>query len=76
MKYENVVRLAKEFLDVADELQEKVSNYINGSNGEEDVMAYNVVRKADRAFVKAYNAYWGENHEEGLNYDLATSVVD
>lgn len=67
--------LAKGFLQIADTFNEKVSNYINGSDAEEDANAYALVKHADRVFTAAYNKYYDENNEACLNYDLAESIL-
>lgn len=67
--------LAVEFLNLADELNEKVSAYIDGSNADEDVNAYWAVREADKKFIDAYNRYYGDRCEYGLNYEIAESFV-
>lgn len=67
--------LAKGFLQIADLLNEKVSNYIDGSNAEEDVNAYACVKHADKVFTEAYNRYFDERNEACLNYDLAESII-
>lgn len=51
VKVMKVARLAKNFLSLADELNEKVSRYFDGSNASEDVRAYEMVREADKKFV-------------------------
>lgn len=71
VKVMKVARLAKKFLSIADELNEKVSRYFDGSNASEDVRAYEIVREADKKFVDALNELWGERYQYGLNYELA-----
>lgn len=71
VKVLKVARLAKKFLSIADELNEKVSRYFDGSNASEDVRAYEMVREADKKFVDALNELWGERYRYGLNYELA-----
>lgn len=71
VKVMKVARLAKKFLSIADELNEKVSRYFDGSNASEDVRAYEMVREADKKFVDALNELWGERYQYGLNYELA-----
>ena len=64
------------FLSLADELNEKVSRYFNGSNASEDVRAYDMVREADKKFVDGLNDLEDERYEYGLNYELAESFLD
>lgn len=73
--FSNVQALAKSFLEIADSLNEKVSNYFDGSNAAEDENAYYEVKAAEKAFVAAYNAYYDESHEACLDYSLAESVI-
>lgn len=72
---ETLRTLAANFLALADELNEKVSAYIDGSNAKEDEDAYWAVREADKKFVDAMNDYEGEHYEYGLNYELAESYL-
>lgn len=72
---ETLRTLAANFLALADELNEKVSAYINGSNAKEDAAAYWTLREADKKFVDAMNDYEGERYEYGLNYELAESYL-
>lgn len=72
---ETLRTLAANFLALADELNEKVSAYINGSNAKEDAAAYWAVREADKKFVDAMNDYYDERYEYGLNYELAESCL-
>lgn len=74
-QFERIEELAKAFLTIADELNEGVSNYLNGSNRREDKEAYDVVKGAEKVFVKAYNDFYHENHVACLNYELAESVL-
>lgn len=74
MTLEKVQELARVFLEVADENNEFVSNYIDGSNNETDRLAYEFTIDAEKDFVKAYNEYYGEKYEPCLNYELADSV--
>ncbi len=76
VKVMKVARLAKNFLSLADELNEKVSRYFDGSNASEDVRAYEMVREADRKFVDGLNDLWDEHYQYGLNYELAESFLD
>lgn len=74
--YSEVKRLASEFLNVADELNVRVSRYLNGSNETIDVIAYEMVKEADKKFVDAVNSYYGErDYEYGLNYELAECFI-
>lgn len=72
---ETIRTAAKNFLSLADELNEKVSAYINGSNAPENTAAYWAVREADKKFVDAVNEFEGERYEYGLNYELAESYL-
>jgi hypothetical protein len=67
--------LAARFLEIADQMNEAVSRYIDGSNAAEDENAYWMVREADRAFIDAIREEYGEKYEYGLNYELAESFV-
>jgi len=71
----NIKTLAAKFLAIADELNEKVSAYIDGSNAAEDEAAYNKVLDAEREFTNAANRYYGENWKVCLNYELAESFI-
>lgn len=71
----NIKTLAAKFLAIADELNEKVSAYIDGSNAAEDEAAYNKVLDAEREFTNAANRYYGENWKVSLNYELAESFI-
>lgn len=71
----NTIELAKRFLEIADELNEAVSRYIDGSNAPEDEKAYWIVRDADRAFIDSLRNEYGESYEYGLNYELAESFI-
>lgn len=75
MTIEKVKAAAKEFLSIADELNEKVSAYIDGSDSKDAEEAYRMVREADRKFIDAANAYYGEGWTYGLNYELAESFI-
>lgn len=72
---ENVKELAKSFLAIADELNEKVSAYFDGSDKAEDENAYWIVREADKKFIDALNEYYEDSYEYGLNYELAESFI-
>lgn len=79
MTLSELSKLAESFLNLADELNEKVSAYIDGSNAAEDEAAYLKVKEASIAFGKAYCKYWdepfGRDLIEGFNYELAESVI-
>lgn len=75
MKIENVKAAAAEFLKIADELNEMVSAYIDGSDSKDAETAYLKVREADRKFIDAANAFYGEGWTYGLNYELAESFI-
>lgn len=73
---EQLKESAKRFLEIADELNEKVSAYINGSNKKDAEQAYWTVREADKKFIDNLNLYYpGEGYEYGLNYELAESFL-
>lgn len=75
MTLENVKSAAIEFLNIANELNEKVSAYIDGSNDKDAEEAYWTVREADKKFIDAANALYGEGWTYGLNYELAESFI-
>lgn len=77
MELTEVQTLAEKFLTIADELNEKVTNYINGSNNSEDFLAYQTVRALNKEFTDALNAFYGCNDYDtkGLNYELAESIL-
>lgn len=66
---------AIDFLNVADELHENISNYMNGSNDPTDVNAYNRVKEKNAYFIKLHNEYYGENRVPSLDYELAESLL-
>lgn len=73
---EELKKAAQSFLNIADELNEKVSRYFDGSDKKEDEDAYWTVREADKKFIDALNSYYpGEGYEYGLNYELAESCL-
>lgn len=74
-EFKELQRLAKRFLNAADELHEKVSNYIDGSNDAEDEEAYNTIKEFEADFLKLYNNYYDDNITPGLNYEVAESVL-
>lgn len=67
--------LAVFFINEADNRHKEVSNYLNGSNRQKDVNAYYIVKDAYRNFIKAYNEYCDEHHDDALDYLLAESVI-
>ena len=71
----NTKALAEKFLAIADKMNEAVSRYIDGSNDPADAAAYRAVREADREFIDAIRAEYGERYEYGLNYELAESFI-
>lgn len=75
MTLENVKAAAIEFLNIADELNEKVSAYIDGSNDKDAEDAYWTVREADKKFIDAANSLYDEGWTYGLNYDLAELFI-
>ncbi|MBQ0154755.1 MAG: hypothetical protein KBS70_08260 [Bacteroidales bacterium] len=70
-----VKALAKKFLDIADENNEQVSAYLNGSEKKEAAKAYDLVREYERKFINAFNAYYDERFVCCLNYELAESML-
>lgn len=72
---EQVKAAAKEFLAIADDLDEKVSRYFNGSENKEDKEAYWTAREADKKFIDKLNSFYEDSFEYGLNYELAESFV-
>lgn len=75
MTYEIVQKLAKTFLSFAEDLNEEVSAYLDGSCMTHHIEAYDLVKSLEREFVKAYDEYYGESHEACLDYELAYSVL-
>lgn len=71
----NIKSLAAKFLAIADELNEKVSAYLNGSTAKEAEEAYEKVIATEVEFTKAANAYYGESWKPCLNYELAESFL-
>lgn len=69
-------RLAKRFLNIADKLNEKVSNYLDGSDSYEDYKAYIEVKNAEADFLAIYNQIYEEGIKPDLNYEIAESVLD
>lgn len=69
-------RLAKRFLNIADKLNEKVSNYLYGSDSYVDYKAYTEVKNAEADFLAIYNQIYEEGIKPALNYEIAESVLD
>ena len=69
-------RLAKRFLNIADKLNEKVSNYLDGSDSYVDYKAYTEVKNAEADFLAIYNQIYEEGVKPALNYEIAESVLD
>ena len=69
-------RLAKRFLNIADKLNEKVSNYLDGSGFYVDYKAYTEVKNAEADFLAIYNQIYEEGIKPALNYEIAESVLD
>ena len=73
---EQLKESAKKFLEIADELNEKVSAYFDGSDSKEAEKAYWEVREADKTFIDNLNSYYpGNGYKYGLNYELAESFL-
>lgn len=71
-----MIDAARAFLVLADELNEEVSAYIDGSNKPEAEAAYIAVKESEANFLKYYCAYWDEPRlYPCLNYELAESVL-
>lgn len=71
-----MIDAARAFLVLADELNEEVSAYIDGSDTPEAEAAYNAVKDAEAVFLKYYCAYWGEPRRRPcLGYELAESSL-
>ena len=71
-----MIDAARAFLALADELNEEVSAYIDGSNKPEAEAAYIAVKESEANFLKYYCAYWDEPRRYPcLNYELAESVL-
>lgn len=71
-----MIDAARAFLVLADELNEEVSAYIDGSNEPKAEAAYIAVKKSEAEFLKYYCAYWGEpKRRPCLNYELAESSL-
>lgn len=73
---EDVKKAAKKFLKIADKLNEGVSNYLCGSNNQQDFEDYFAVKQADKKFIDTVNEFYGcREYEYGLNYELAYSFI-
>ena len=71
-----MIDAARAFLVLADELNEEVSAYIDGSNNPEAETAYIAVIESEAVFLKFYCAYWGEPRRRPcLGYELAESSL-
>lgn len=55
-----MIDAARAFLMLADDVNEEVSAYIDGSNKPEAKAAYTAVKEAEAEFLNYYAAYWGE----------------
>lgn len=74
--FEDVKKIAAEFIAIADKLDVNVCRYFAGSDNIEDVRAYETVKAADRKFIDAVNDFWGcKEYEYGLNYELAEAYL-
>ncbi len=71
-----MIDAARAFLVLADELNEQVSAYIDGSDKPEADAAYNAVKDAEAVFLRCYCAYWDEPRRRPcLGYELAESSL-
>lgn len=71
-----MIDAARAFLVLADELNEQVSAYIDGSDKPEAEAAYNAVKDAESVFLRYYCAYWDEPRRRPcLGYELAESSL-
>lgn len=71
-----MIDAARAFLVLADELNERVSAYIDGSDKPEAEAAYNAVKDAEAVFLRYYCAYWDEPRRRPcLGYELAESSL-
>ncbi len=71
-----MIETARAFLRKADELNEQVSAYIDGSDSDEAQAAYFAVQDSEAVFLRYYCAYWGEPLQRpALNYELAEYVL-
>lgn len=74
----NIKSLAAKFLAIADELNEKVSAYLNGSTAKEAEEAYEKVIATEVEFTKAADAVLAAfkdyaSNRDRINKDLATT---
>ena len=75
-KIELLKEAARNFLKVADELNELVSAYLDGDDSRESEDAYLKVLDAERPFCKLWGECWGEPAPRpSLNYELAESIL-
>lgn len=74
--YESMKSAAINFLNIADELNEQVSAFIDGSSDPEAENAYIAVIDAEIQFCKLYGKYYCEPMPQpSLNYELAESCL-
>lgn len=67
-----MIDAARAFLVLADELNEEVSAYVDGSSKPEAEAAYIAVKESEAKFLKYYCAYWDEpKRRPCLGYELA-----
>lgn len=76
---EELQKMAADFLKLADDVNEMVSAYIDGSDKKEDEDAYNKVSEASVKFGKAWCEYWDEPFDhrlrDGFNYEIAEYIL-
>lgn len=72
---DEIKKLAKRFIKVADKYNNGVSNYLDGSNEKADIDAYIKVKSYYRDFINAYNEYYEDNFDDSLNYELVFSIL-
>lgn len=71
-----MIDAARAFLVLADNLNEEVSAYIDGSNNPEAETAYIAVKDAEAVFLRYYCAYWDEPRRRPcLGYELSESSL-
>lgn len=71
-----MIDAARAFLALADELNEEVSAYIDGSSQPEAETAYISLKESEANFLKYYCAYWDEPKlSPCLGYELAESIL-
>lgn len=76
IQWKQVQQLARNFLETADQLHEKVSAYIDGSDDLENVEAYYKVLELNVAMNRAEAAFFGEPVRPAqLDYDVAESII-